>query len=66
MYQELQSHVVAFLEVGNLLNHPPAAAMPNCVPIAFRWPTWDELGSGPGQLALALSVEYVRVPVVGG
>eukprot|EP00428_Durinskia_dybowskii_P035783 CAMPEP_0170266382 /NCGR_PEP_ID=MMETSP0116_2-20130129/33104_1 /TAXON_ID=400756 /ORGANISM="Durinskia baltica, Strain CSIRO CS-38" /LENGTH=309 /DNA_ID=CAMNT_0010517511 /DNA_START=82 /DNA_END=1008 /DNA_ORIENTATION=- len=32
------------LAVGNLCNHPPAGTLPNLVPMAFRWPTWQELG----------------------
>lgn len=32
------------MAVGNLLNHPPKGMLPNCVPIAFRWPSWQELG----------------------
>merc|ERR1712217_877567 len=32
------------LAFGNLLNHPPKGTLPNCVPMAFRWPTWQELG----------------------
>jgi len=32
------------LAVGNLLNHPPKGSFPNCVPMAFRWPTWQDLG----------------------
>ncbi|CAE8695998.1 unnamed protein product [Polarella glacialis] len=32
------------LAVGNLMNHPPAGTFPSCVPIPFRWPTWQELG----------------------
>jgi len=32
------------LAVGNLLNHPSKGLLPNCVPMAFRWPTWQELG----------------------
>lgn len=31
------------LAVGNLLNHPPRNQLPNCVPVAFRWPSWQEL-----------------------
>lgn len=32
------------LAVGNLLNHPPKTRLPNCVPIPFRWSTWQDLG----------------------
>lgn len=32
------------LAVGNLLNHPPKGTLPNCVPMAFRWPAWQEIG----------------------
>mmetsp|Transcript_78128 Transcript_78128/g.223892 ORF Transcript_78128/g.223892 Transcript_78128/m.223892 type:complete len:316 (-) Transcript_78128:84-1031(-) len=32
------------LAVGNLCNHPPKGKFPNVVPMAFRWPTWQELG----------------------
>eukprot|EP00434_Breviolum_minutum_P005767 symbB.v1.2.005082.t1/scaffold234.1/size257806/1 len=31
------------LAVGNLLNHPAADQRPNCVPMVFRWPNWQEL-----------------------
>ena len=51
------------VEVGNLLNHPPAGILPNCIPMAFRWPTWSELGSGPGTL-LAVSVSRLAVAKV--
>mmetsp|Transcript_96057 Transcript_96057/g.200673 ORF Transcript_96057/g.200673 Transcript_96057/m.200673 type:complete len:295 (-) Transcript_96057:56-940(-) len=32
------------LAVGNLCNHPPKGTFPNVVPMAFRWPSWQELG----------------------
>lgn len=31
------------LAIGNLLNHPPRGTLPNCVPMAFCWPTWEQL-----------------------
>eukprot|EP00929_Paragymnodinium_shiwhaense_P061176 TRINITY_DN30554_c0_g1_i1.p1 TRINITY_DN30554_c0_g1~~TRINITY_DN30554_c0_g1_i1.p1 ORF type:complete len:300 (+),score=40.51 TRINITY_DN30554_c0_g1_i1:56-955(+) len=32
------------MAIGNILNHSPAGAFPNCIPIVFRWPTWQALG----------------------
>lgn len=34
------------LAIANLLNHPSQGVLPNCVPMAFHWPTWQELGQG--------------------
>lgn len=43
------------LAMGNLCNHPPRGQLPNLVPMAFRWPTWQELG----QPSLALWARLV-------
>ncbi|CAE7548921.1 nramp1 [Symbiodinium natans] len=49
------------LAVGNLLNHPPADTLPNCVPMAFRWPTWSELGEeNPALWARLLPHVFMR------
>eukprot|EP00931_Biecheleriopsis_adriatica_P056852 TRINITY_DN33719_c0_g1_i2.p1 TRINITY_DN33719_c0_g1~~TRINITY_DN33719_c0_g1_i2.p1 ORF type:complete len:281 (-),score=50.17 TRINITY_DN33719_c0_g1_i2:46-888(-) len=31
------------LAIGNLLNHPSAGQLPNCVPMPFWWPAWQGL-----------------------
>ncbi|CAE7896220.1 unnamed protein product, partial [Symbiodinium microadriaticum] len=49
------------LAVGNLLNHPPADILPNCIPMAFRWPTWSELGEeNPALWARLLPHVFMR------
>eukprot|EP00439_Symbiodinium_sp_Y106_P024326 s6809_g2.t5 len=49
------------LAVGNLLNHPPAGILPNCIPMAFRWPTWSELGEeNPALWARLLPHVFMR------
>eukprot|EP00927_Polykrikos_kofoidii_P079540 TRINITY_DN76318_c0_g1_i1.p1 TRINITY_DN76318_c0_g1~~TRINITY_DN76318_c0_g1_i1.p1 ORF type:complete len:311 (-),score=37.22 TRINITY_DN76318_c0_g1_i1:16-948(-) len=32
------------LALGNLINHPPRGSFPNCIPMAFHWPTWQDVG----------------------
>lgn len=31
------------LAVGNFLNHPKQGQLPNCVPMVFHWPCWQQL-----------------------
>eukprot|EP00747_Dinoflagellata_sp_TGD_P198890 gnl/TRDRNA2_/TRDRNA2_72016_c0_seq2.p1 gnl/TRDRNA2_/TRDRNA2_72016_c0~~gnl/TRDRNA2_/TRDRNA2_72016_c0_seq2.p1 ORF type:complete len:324 (+),score=35.46 gnl/TRDRNA2_/TRDRNA2_72016_c0_seq2:90-1061(+) len=48
------------LAVANFLNHPPPGVLPNCVPIAFRWPTWQELGK-PSAAKWAELIPHVEI-----
>uniref|UniRef100_A0A7S1Q0Y0 SET domain-containing protein n=1 Tax=Alexandrium catenella TaxID=2925 RepID=A0A7S1Q0Y0_ALECA len=48
------------LAIGNLLNHPPAGTLPSAVPMAMRWPTWQELGEASPALWARL-VPHVAV-----
>lgn len=35
------------LAVGNFLNHPQQGQLPNCVPMVFHWPSWQQLDQAP-------------------